>query len=109
MGRASQLSTGRDACFIVRDANGQALAYVYFEDKLGQARGGQAAHARRGPANRRELCIAASIVALQPSKAQSRSALATFGALFKTSYASQRREHAAILLPSVRSGSGFSR
>ena len=21
-----------DACFIVRDANGQALAYVYFED-----------------------------------------------------------------------------
>ena len=21
------------ACFIVRDANGQALAYVYFEDK----------------------------------------------------------------------------
>ena len=22
-----------DACFIVRDANGQALAYVYFEDE----------------------------------------------------------------------------
>jgi hypothetical protein len=22
-----------DACFIVRDANGQALAYVYFEDR----------------------------------------------------------------------------
>jgi hypothetical protein len=30
MGRASPLSTGRDACFIVRDANGQALANVYF-------------------------------------------------------------------------------
>jgi hypothetical protein len=24
-----------DACFIVRDANVQALAYVYFEDELG--------------------------------------------------------------------------
>jgi hypothetical protein len=36
MGRASQLSTGRDACFTVRDANGQALAYVYFEDEPGR-------------------------------------------------------------------------
>jgi hypothetical protein len=25
-----------DACFIVRDANGQALAYVYCEDELGR-------------------------------------------------------------------------
>ena len=25
-----------DACFIVRDANVQALAYVYFEDELGR-------------------------------------------------------------------------
>jgi hypothetical protein len=24
-----------DACFIVRDHNGQALAYVYFEDEAG--------------------------------------------------------------------------
>jgi hypothetical protein len=32
MGRASPLSTGIDARFVVRDANGQALAYVYFED-----------------------------------------------------------------------------
>jgi hypothetical protein len=23
----------QEACFIVRDANGQALAYVYFEDR----------------------------------------------------------------------------
>ena len=29
MGRASPLSTERDACFIVRDDKGQALAYVY--------------------------------------------------------------------------------
>jgi hypothetical protein len=25
-----------DACFIVRDKNGQALAYVYFEEELGR-------------------------------------------------------------------------
>ena len=25
-----------DACFIVRDAKGQALAYVYFEDEPGR-------------------------------------------------------------------------
>ena len=30
-----------DACFIVRDADGQALAYVYFEDEPG---GRSAAH-----------------------------------------------------------------
>ena len=27
-----------DACFIVRDANGPALAYVYFEEEPGGAR-----------------------------------------------------------------------
>jgi hypothetical protein len=26
----------QEACFIVRDANGQALTYVYFEDKPGR-------------------------------------------------------------------------
>jgi hypothetical protein len=25
-----------DACFLVRDANGQALAYVYFEEEKGR-------------------------------------------------------------------------
>jgi hypothetical protein len=45
-------------CFIVRDANGQALAYVYFEEerdgaaarwrlKLGFPGEGQSSHARR--------------------------------------------------------------
>jgi hypothetical protein len=29
-----------DACFIVRDANGQALAYVLFRGGAGQALGG---------------------------------------------------------------------
>jgi hypothetical protein len=31
-------------CFIVRDHNGQALAYVYCEDEPGRARGGEAPH-----------------------------------------------------------------
>jgi hypothetical protein len=38
-------------CFIVRDANGQALAYVYFEEQPGPTRPGQAAHPRRGAAD----------------------------------------------------------
>jgi hypothetical protein len=32
-----------NACFIVRYANGQALAYVYFEEKPGRPRGSGAA------------------------------------------------------------------
>ena len=34
VGRWSVAET--DACFIVRDANGQALAYVYFEEEPGR-------------------------------------------------------------------------
>jgi hypothetical protein len=30
------LDEANDACFIVRDHNGQALAYVYFEDEPGR-------------------------------------------------------------------------
>jgi hypothetical protein len=29
-------SIGQDACFVVRDHNGQALAYVYFEEEPGR-------------------------------------------------------------------------
>ena len=38
---------------IVRDTNGQALAYVYCEDD-GTAGNGQAVHPRRGPTHRRQ-------------------------------------------------------
>src|SRR6266567_2805113 len=47
------------ACFIVRDANGQALAYVYYEEEAGATIGGQTAFARRGAADRGKLCQAA--------------------------------------------------
>ena len=43
-----------DACFIVRDHSGQALAYVYLQRKSrGRRRAAKAAHARRSAAHRR--------------------------------------------------------
>jgi hypothetical protein len=39
-------------CYIVRDANGHALAYVYFEDEPGRAIGGSPDDARRSTAHR---------------------------------------------------------
>jgi hypothetical protein len=34
--RRPGLSKSQEACFVVRDHNGQALAYVYFEDEPGR-------------------------------------------------------------------------
>jgi hypothetical protein len=42
----------QSACFVARDHNGQALAYVYFEDEPGTAIRCQVDHARRGAADR---------------------------------------------------------
>ena len=39
-----EMKLGQD-CF-VRDANGHALAYVYFEEEPGRRAGGEAAHPR---------------------------------------------------------------
>jgi hypothetical protein len=41
-----------DACFIVRDANGQALAYVYFEDEPGRRSAAKLLTRERGAAHR---------------------------------------------------------
>jgi hypothetical protein len=51
-----------NACFIVRDKNGQALAYVYFEDEAGRL-GGAPAEQRRGAAHRCQHRQAAGAVA----------------------------------------------
>jgi hypothetical protein len=42
-----------DAAFVVKDANGQKLRYVYFDDPRSADK---AAHARRSEADRREHC-----------------------------------------------------
>jgi hypothetical protein len=39
-----------DTCFVVRDANGHALAYVHFEDERGEVCGGSSPSPRRGAA-----------------------------------------------------------
>ena len=52
-----------NACFIVRDADGQALAYVYFEEEPGPPLGGRTARPRRGAADRGQRRQAAGAAA----------------------------------------------
>jgi hypothetical protein len=49
--------------FLVQDATGQALAYLYFDDEPSPATSDQAAHARRSPAHGGELRQAAGAAA----------------------------------------------
>ena len=47
----------------MRDANGQALSCVYYENEAGTALSGEAAHARRGAADCGEFCEVARAIA----------------------------------------------
>ena len=64
------------ACFIVRDGDKQALAYVHFESERGRALKCEAAHARRGVSHRGEHRQAAKRAA---ADLEGHSAAAKFG------------------------------
>jgi hypothetical protein len=98
-----------DVCFIVKDHAGMSLAYVYFEDEPG--RRAAAKLLTRDEARRIAANIAKLPTFFPPSinvkhKVDLHLPYSTW---CLTSYASEMREHAAILLSSVRSRSGFSR
>ena len=48
-------------CFIIRDPNGQPLAYVYFEEEPGRRAAAKPADPRRGAAHRRQHRQAAGV------------------------------------------------
>ena len=50
------------SCFIVKDNNGQALAYVYFEQDPGRRTAANSAYPRRGPPDRGQYCEAARAI-----------------------------------------------
>ena len=60
--RMSRGGARRPSCFI-RDTNGQALAYAYFEDEPGRRAAAKTPHPRRGAAHRRQHRQAAGAAA----------------------------------------------
>ena len=50
-----------DACLVVKDGSGNALAYVYFEEEPGRSSGEQSYDERRSPADRGKYRQAAGV------------------------------------------------
>ena len=51
------LEEHNQACFIVKNRNGQGACVCLLRGGAGETRGGQAAHPRRGPAHRRPTLL----------------------------------------------------
>jgi putative heme degradation protein len=58
-------------CFIVRDANGHALAYVYFEGEAGRQAAAKLLTRDEGPTDRRQHRQAAGAVSIKVARGKS--------------------------------------